>query len=84
MFDGQTLTLDDVTTVEPINTHRAGALLDPIPFESRIRLVTLERGDIEMDGQLIRSVMVESDDTTEWIKQTHAGLQRVASMTTAV
>ncbi len=83
MFDGQTLTFDDVTTVEPINTCHPGALLDPVPFESRIRLVTLERGDIEMDGRLIRSVTVEGDDTTEWIKRTHTGLRRVASMTTA-
>lgn len=78
LFDGQALRFDEVTMFEPVNTYSAALLMDPEPFESRVRLVTLERGDLDMDGRLVASVVVECDGLpVQRIERTVAGLQEV-------
>jgi hypothetical protein len=72
MFDGQKLIFRDVTEVDPNNSHDVSRL-----DESRVRIVTLAHGDVEMDGRLIESVAVEGDGAGQYFEMTHTGLREV-------
>lgn len=75
MFDGQKLIFRDVTEVDPTNSHDVSRL-----DESRVRIVTLAHGDVEMDGRLIQTVTVEGDGVGRYFAMTHTGLREVENI----